>query len=397
MLRTACLPCFLVNVMRVSMPRVAVATAGFTAMLNMYAPQAVLPLLANEFGVGPASISQIMTVNALAVALTAPFTGVFADMLGRRSMIAVAMVLLIIPDVMMAFSDSLEALLFWRFAQGLLLPPIFAVSVAYIGGEWPAGEATGVTGLFIAATAFGGFLGRILTAVLAEPFGWRHALFSQAAITALCAITVIALLPRERNFVAATTLAASLRQMLKHLRDPRLLATFCVGFGFMFNFIAAFTFIAFVLAAPPFSLSAAAIGAVFITYLVSLITTPFAGRLVKHFGRRNFGLITVGTWICGILLTLVPSLAVIVLGLTLFAGSGFLLQTCCQSFVATYVREGTSSAIGLYVTSFYIGGSFGGLVAGLLWNVWGWPGTVGLIVAMLIIMAAMIRTAWRSA
>ena len=68
--------------MIVSMPRAAVAVAGFAAMMNMYAPQAVLPLLADEFGVGPAGISQIMTVNALAVAVTAPFTGVIADVSG---------------------------------------------------------------------------------------------------------------------------------------------------------------------------------------------------------------------------------------------------------------------------------------------------------------------------
>ncbi len=160
------------------MPRVAVGLAGFAAMMNMYAPQAVLPLLADEFGVGPAGISQIMTVNALAVAVTAPFTGVIADVAGRRRVIALAMALLVIPDLMMAFSPGLEALLFWRFVQGLLLPPIFAVSVAYIGSEWPADEATGVTGLFIAATAVGGFTGRMLIAALAEPIGWRHAFFS---------------------------------------------------------------------------------------------------------------------------------------------------------------------------------------------------------------------------
>ena len=61
-------------------------------------------------------------------------------------MIAIAIALLVVPGVMMGFSQSLEALLFWRFVQGLLLPPIFAVSVAYIGAEWPAGEATAVTG-----------------------------------------------------------------------------------------------------------------------------------------------------------------------------------------------------------------------------------------------------------
>lgn len=379
------------------MPRAAIAVAGFTAMLNMYAPQAVLPLMSAEFGVGPAAISQIMTVNALAVAITAPFTGAVADVLGRRFVIAIAIVLLVVPGVMMSFSDSLEALLFWRFVQGLLLPPIFAVSVAYIGAEWPAGEATAVTGTFIAATAVGGFSGRMVTAALAEPIGWRQALFADAAITALCALLVIALLPRERSFVHGTTLAASLRQMLKHLRNPRLVATFGVGFGIMFGFLAAFTYIGFRLAAPPFSLSTAAIGAVFVTYLVSIVTAPFTGRLVSLFGRRKFGMIALSVWMCGILLTLAPSLPVILIGLLMITGAGFYVQVCCQSFVATNAREGNSSAVGLYVTSFYIGGSFGGLLPGLLWNSTGWPGVVWLIVAMLLIMAGLVRFAWREA
>jgi YNFM family putative membrane transporter len=379
------------------MPRAAIAAAGFTAMLNMYAPQAVLPMMSAEFGVGPAAISQIMTVSALAVALTAPFTGVIADVLGRRFVIAIAIALLVVPSVMMSFSDSLEMLLFWRFVQGLLLPPIFAVSVAYIGAEWPASEATAVTGTFIAATAVGGFSGRMITAALADPVGWRHALFADAAITALCALVVIALLPRERSFVHGTTLMTSLRQMMKHLRNPRLLATFGVGFGIMFNFLAAFTYLGFRLAAPPFSLSTTAIGAVFVTYLISIVTAPFTGRLVSHFGRRQFGTIALAVWMCGILLTLASSLPVIIAGLFMITGAGFYVQVCCQSFVATNAREGNSSAVGLYVTSFYVGGSFGGLIPGLLWSSTGWPGVVWLIVGMLLIMAAFVRFAWREA
>jgi predicted MFS family arabinose efflux permease len=379
------------------MPRAAIAAAGFTAMLNMYAPQAVLPMMSAEFGVGPAAISQIMTVNALAVAMTAPFTGVIADVLGRRFIIAIAIALLVVPGVMMSFSDSLEALLFWRFIQGLLLPPIFAVSVAYIGAEWPAGEATAVTGTFIAATAVGGFSGRMVTAALADPVGWRYALLADAAITALCALAVIALLPRERSFVHGTTLMTSLRQMLTHLRNPRLVATFGVGFGIMFNFLAAFTYLGFRLAAPPFSLSTTAIGAVFVTYLISIVTAPFTGRLVSFFGRRKFGTIALAVWMCGILLTLAPSLPVIIFGLFMITGAGFYVQVCCQSFVSTNAREGNSSAVGLYVTSFYVGGSFGGLIPGLLWSSSGWPGVVGLIVAMLLIMAAFVRFAWRDA
>ena len=56
--------------MRFDPRKFAIATAGFCAFLNLYSPQALLPALANEFGVGAAEISTIMTASALAIALT---------------------------------------------------------------------------------------------------------------------------------------------------------------------------------------------------------------------------------------------------------------------------------------------------------------------------------------
>ena len=55
--------------------------------------------------------------------------------------------------------------------------------------------------------------------------------------------------------------------MLGHLRNPRLLAIYAVGFGTLFNFVALFTYVSFVLAAPPFNLSPTLLGAIFVTYL----------------------------------------------------------------------------------------------------------------------------------
>jgi MFS family permease len=118
-----------------------------------------------------------------------------------------------------------------------------------------------MTGIYISGSAIGGFLGRFLTGLLADPIGWRGAFLAVAALTAICALGVILLLPREKKFVRAANLGVSLRQMLDHLRKPQLLATFAVGFGVLFNFIAAFTFINFLLAAPPYNLPPAALAA----------------------------------------------------------------------------------------------------------------------------------------
>ncbi|KAB2875381.1 MAG: MFS transporter, partial [Pseudorhodoplanes sp.] len=329
-----------------------------------------------------------------AVAFTAPFTGVIADVVGRKRVIAAALAALVIPTIMIAFVSSLEALVFWRFVQGLALPPIFAVTVAYIGGEWPADEATGVTGLYTAAAGLGGFLGRLLTGLLAEPIGWRNAFLLDAGLTALCAFGVITLLPRERRFVRATNLLASLWQMLAHLRNPHLLATFAVGFGVLFNFIAIFTFVSFHLAAPPYNLSAAALGLIFTVYLLGTVTTPLVGRAVVHFGRRRFAIGAIALWAAGVLATLVPSLPVVIAALALAAASGFFVQACAQSYVATRAQAGISSAIGLYVTAFYIGGSAGAVVPGLGWQSGGWPATVAFVLAMQAVMALVVWLAW---
>src|SRR5262245_58670442 len=74
--------------MAVDRRKIAVATAGFCTFLTLYSPQALLPALAREFGVGAAEISAVMTASTLAIALTAPFTGAVADVLGRKRVIA---------------------------------------------------------------------------------------------------------------------------------------------------------------------------------------------------------------------------------------------------------------------------------------------------------------------
>jgi YNFM family putative membrane transporter len=375
--------------------RLAVGVAGASVFINLYSPQAILPLLAQEFGVRAADASLAITATTLAIALTAPFTGAIADVLGRRRVILFAMIALMVPSVMVAFAPSLHWLVFWRFAQGLMMPPIFAVTIAYISEEWPIAEATGVTGTYTSATGFGGFLGRVVTGVLADAVGWRAGLLTNAMATLLCLVVVIVALPPERRFVRAASFAASTRQILHHLRNPRLLAVYAVGFGVLFNFIALFTYVSFLLAAPPYSLSAAYLGAIFLVYLLGSVVTPFIGRAIARFGRRNLVVAVIAVWICGVLLTLVPWLPAIVAGLAIAAACGFLCQSSSTSLVAITAEQGASSAVGLYVTSFYLGGSLGATLGGIAWTYAGWPGVVAGVVAMLCLCGAVVSAGWK--
>jgi YNFM family putative membrane transporter len=383
--------------MAVDPRKVAVATAGFCTFLTLYSPQALLPALSREFGVGAAEISTIMTASTLAIALTAPFTGAIADVLGRKRVIAAAMLAVVVPMAGAALAPDVQALIAWRFFQGLLLPPIFAVTVAYIGDEWPPAQVAGVAGIYIAGSSLGGFCGRFIPGVLGDLIGWRGAFLALAGLSLVGAVMVMLLLPREKGFVRSHGLSASAWQMLRHLKNPQLLATYGIGFGVLFNFIAVFTYVSFHLAGPPYHFSSTLLGAIFVTYLAGTVIAPMTGWMMARLGRRRFILVVIAAWAGGAFLMMLPSVPAIIAGLTFCAGCGMLCQTISTGYVTEIAKEGRSSAVGLYVTAFYVGGSMGAFLPGLAWEWGGWPASIAMVVAMLAVMAAIAALAYRGA
>jgi MFS transporter, YNFM family, putative membrane transport protein len=185
--------------------------------------------------------------------------------------------------------------------------------------------------------------------------------------------------------------------MLGHLANPQLIATYAIGFGTLFNFIAVFTYVSFHLAAPPYHFSSTLLGLIFVTYLVGTIISPMTGWAMARLGRLPLILAVFAIWAVGVALLLAPSIASIIAGLTLCAACGMLAQTVSTGYVTAIAREGRSSAVGLYVTCFYVGGSMGAVLGGLAWQAGGWPACLALVIAMLAAMALIAALAYRGA
>jgi MFS family permease len=163
----------------------------------------------------------------------------------------------------------------------------------------------------------------------------------------------------------------------------------------MFTLLATFTYINFYLAAPPFHLSTSALGLLFVVYLVGAVITPIAGRAIDRLGHRFALVAAFSAGATGILLTLVHSLPVIMAGLTLACTGVFVGNSAGSSYVGSAATESRASAVGLYVTFYYLGGSAGSAVPGFTWNHGGWPGCVALIVAVQIVTIALALIFWK--
>jgi MFS family permease len=95
--------------------------------------------------------------------------------------------------------------------------------------------------------------------------------------------------------------------------------------------------------------------------------------------------------ITGALLTLAPTLWIVIAGLAVCCSGVFVAQASATSFVGTAAARNRALALGLYVTFYYTGGSFGGTAPGWLWPRFGWPGCVALVVAVQIAIASVAR------
>lgn len=385
--------------------RIAVAAAGFSAFLNLYSPQAVLPQLSTSYGVSTPTAGAVVGVATLAVAGSAPFVGFLSDFMSRKLTTVIAMSLLAVPTLMLGLSHSLNEILFWRLVQGLLVPAVFTPIVAYVSETWSPAQVADIMGLYIAGSALGGFLGRFLPAILADILGWRSGLAALSPITLVAAAVVAMWLPASSprltflNCKAAPQGASpergSLADALAHLRDPAIIATCVAGFAVLFSIVAVFTYINFRLVRPPHAFTASALGMIFLVYPIGALAAPAAGPLARRLGRRRTMAVAALVAGLGLAATLLSGLPEIMVGLALFVIGIFIMQSTAMGFVGRAARRAKASALGLYVCVYYVGGTLGAILPGLLvWERAGWDGCVALVVAALVAAGALAWFAW---
>ncbi|KPA99775.1 hypothetical protein PF70_00080, partial [Pseudomonas asplenii] len=99
--------------------------------------------------------------------------------------------------------------------------------------------------------------------------------------------------------------------------------------------------------------------------------------------------------VAGSLLTLLPSLWLIVLGLALSSTGVFLAQAAANAFITATARHNKAGAVGWYLSGYYLGGSGGAVVPALIWSQWGWPGCVALVIAFQLLSLLLALVGWR--
>ena len=356
-----------------------VALIGVFAFLQVYSVQAILPLLLRDFGATVVQGGHIVGATVLAVALVSPFMGLLSDAIGRKRLIVGSVFFLGLATAAICGASSIGQMVVLRFLQGLAVPGISVVLIAYLGEEWRGRGMARAMSFYVAGTVLGGFLGRFLLGHLSEWMPWRHAFLVLAVPNILGAMLVARVLPASRHFVPNPDASAGLHMLLQHLRNRSVLAACALGMCVLFSLVGCFTFINLHLADAPYRLSTAQLGNVFAVYLLGVLITPLTGRLLPRLGFRRTMLLALGLSLCGLLLTLQPVVSGIIAGLAVMSSGVFITQSATISFVASRVEKSRSLASGLYYMAYYCGGFIGAWVCGLAYVRGQWSATVAAL------------------
>lgn len=168
-------------------PVFPIVLAGFTAFLDLYATQPLLPLLMRVFNASHFAVSLTITAATLAVAIAAPVVGRVADLAGRKRVIVGSAFILAVATALCATASNLHQFVFWRFVQGLVTPGVFAITIAYIHEEYPAWYAGRASAAYVSGTVIGGFCGRAMVGLLASSVGWKTAFVVLALVNVAAA------------------------------------------------------------------------------------------------------------------------------------------------------------------------------------------------------------------
>jgi MFS family permease len=163
----------------------------------LYAVQAVLPALADEWGLTESTASLAVSVATGALAISVLPWAAVADRIGRARAMIISAVVAATAGVLVPLAPSFEVLLVLRGISGLALGAVPALAMAHLVAQATPGRVSAIGGLYIAGTTIGGLTGRVLTGAIGGWAGWRWGLAITAVLVAVAALIFVVLIPRD--------------------------------------------------------------------------------------------------------------------------------------------------------------------------------------------------------
>ena len=362
------------------------AVAAGLAVANLYWAQPLLEEIARTLGVAAGSAGLLVTVTQIGYAAGIFLVVPLGDVLDRRALVPVMLLLSAGALVAAAAAPSFPVLVAVLGLVGLstvsaqLLSPL----ASELADPARRGRVVGAVG---SGALIGILVSRTVSGLVAGAFGWR-AVYLVAAVAAVALAVVLRLaipaLPDREPIAYPRLLVSVFTTVAEH---PAALPTLVISAANFAVFSLFWTALTFLLSAAPFGYSVAQIGLVGLAGLVGALAARRAGALHD----RGWSVPATGAALLLLLLSLgmaafgatsivVLLAAVVVLDIAVQATS-VLSQTRLFALPGT-ARSRLNTAV---VSGNFVGAAIGSTMAAALWNTGGWTAVLAGAAVLVVV------------
>ncbi|MEW2068553.1 MFS transporter [Streptomyces sp. NPDC007346] len=180
------------------------AFAGIVAALTQTLVVPLIAQLPTLFDTSASNASWVITATLLAAAVSTPVAGRLGDMYGKRRMLLVSLVPLVLGSVVCALSSSVVPMITGRGLQGLGMG-VVPLGISLLRDVVPAKKLGPSIAIMSASMGVGGALGLPFAAAIAENTSWRVLFWVVAVLAIAVGALILALVPADRPATTTTT------------------------------------------------------------------------------------------------------------------------------------------------------------------------------------------------
>lgn len=354
--------------------------ATIVTFCSLYAAQPIQPLFKSEFQLSNFQAILFTTLMMAPLGVAPLVYGYLLESFPAKVMLRWALFLLGVLEIIFATADSYFSLLTIRGVQGLMIPAILTSLMSYISYTSPKEKVQHAIAAYIAATIVGGFLGRFLSGLFTDLFGWRFFFF----ILGLLLLLNCYLLKDMARDAKLKYARPKPGEILALLQAREFLWLYAAIFCLFFVFAALMNFLPFELKKINPASRETGVGLLYLGYSMGILVSLNTGRIIRRFGSEADAIgAGILVFALGTLSFMVETYSVMFLGMFVFCAGLFTAHSLLSGYVNRLAHDNKAIANGLYISFYYTGGTLGSVLPGAVFQRYGWQAFLVQLLAMI--------------
>ncbi|MCL6446265.1 MAG: MFS transporter [Alicyclobacillus sp.] len=171
------------------MVTVAMLVAVLLVAIDVTVVGTAMPQVAKDLS-GLNLYSWVFAVYTLTTCVTTPIYGKLSDLLGRRTIFTVGVILFVLGSMLSGASQTMMQLVWFRAFQGIGAGAVMPVTFTIIGDLFPGEQRAKMQGVFSAVWGVAGLLGPLMGGLFVDHWSWRWIFYINVPVGIISIILV---------------------------------------------------------------------------------------------------------------------------------------------------------------------------------------------------------------